>query len=96
MELGESIKNLRKKRELKQFELAKSCGISQTYLSQIENDKKIPSLGILELIGKHLNIPPEIILFISIDFNSVPENKREIFKKVYPSIKALVTEYFME
>ena len=45
MNLGLSIRKLRKERvpQLTQAEYAATIGISQTYLSQIESNKKKPS-----------------------------------------------------
>ncbi|MGE6365168.1 helix-turn-helix transcriptional regulator [Bacillus paramycoides] len=42
--LGNIIKESRKNKGLLQVEVAKSTGISRNYLSDIENDRYIPSL----------------------------------------------------
>lgn len=95
MNIGNTIRSLRKKRGITQKELSKLCGISQTYISQIENDARNPTLNTLDIIGKSLKVPHEIIAFLSLDSESVAPNKREIFNKVFPSIKAMVVEYFI-
>ena len=41
MNIGKTIANLRKAKELNQIEFAKTVGISQTSLSQIESGRKI-------------------------------------------------------
>ncbi|WP_373262779.1 helix-turn-helix domain-containing protein, partial [Bacteroides thetaiotaomicron] len=43
MNIGKIIKETRKSKGLKQQSFAKMCGITQTYLSQIENNVKDPT-----------------------------------------------------
>jgi transcriptional regulator with XRE-family HTH domain len=93
--IGQAIKEFRKKKLLKQKDLANKSGISQTYLSQIETGDKFPSLDMLEKICNALDIPPQIITFLSLDENSIKEEKREAFKVLVPSIQAMVSKFFL-
>ncbi len=45
--IGQRIKQIRKEKGLNQKKFAKSIGISQNYLSQIENDKFKPAQPLL-------------------------------------------------
>ena len=54
MAIGKKIKALRLEKGLKQFELAKKAGISNTYLSDIEIGRTNPSLKTLEKIANAL------------------------------------------
>lgn len=54
MMIGKKIKALRLEKGLKQFELAKKAGISNTYLSDIEVGRTDPSLKTLEKIADAL------------------------------------------
>lgn len=54
--IGEKIKCKRLKKSLKQYELAKKAGISNTYLSDIEVARTKPSLKVLEKIAKALEV----------------------------------------
>ena len=94
MNLGNTIKNIRKKKGQTQKEFASQCGISQTYLSKIENNSKEPNLSTLKTISKVLNVPLPILFFLSMTDEDVPENKKEAFKIINPSIKSLVNEFF--
>jgi transcriptional regulator with XRE-family HTH domain len=94
MNLGNIIKKIRKQKSQTQSDLAINCGITQTYLSQIERNSKEPSLSILKLISDSLNVPLPILLFLSMTEDDVKPNAREAFKIVSPSIKALVNEFF--
>ncbi len=56
MSIGKRIKEERLKRNLKQIELSKKAGISNTYLSDIEHDRVNPSLNTLKNISSALKI----------------------------------------
>ncbi len=57
MEIGEFIRNFRKKKQLTLNELAKKSGVSQPYLSQLETGKNNnPTSDTLEKIAKGLDL----------------------------------------
>ena len=56
MEIGTRIKKFRKKSALTIKGLSDKVGVSQSYISQLENDKVNPSLGTLKKIANALNI----------------------------------------
>lgn len=95
MQIGEAIKTLRKKKHLKQNELSEVCGISQTYLSQIENNKRQPTIDVLQIIGNQLGVPVPVILFLALSEQDVSDQKRELFKILNPSIEKFITEIFL-
>ena len=94
MDLGNVIKINRKKKGQTQNEFASLCGITQTYLSQIEGNLKEPNLSTLKLISENLNIPLPILFFLSMTEDDVQPNKREAFEIVRPSVNSLVNEFF--
>lgn len=94
MDLGTTIKNLRKQRGQTQSEFATLSGITQTYLSQIENNQKDPNLSVLENISKQLDIPVPILFFLALNEEDVPENKRQTFMLMAPPIKSFINELF--
>jgi len=94
MDLGSVIKDIRKQKKQTQEEFALSCGITQTYLSQIEGNLKEPNLSTLKEISDKLNLPLPILFFLSMTEDDVQPNKRKAFKIVSPSIKSLVNEFF--
>jgi transcriptional regulator with XRE-family HTH domain len=94
MDLGNIIKKTRKQRNQTQEEFALSCGITQTYLSQIENNLKEPNLSTLKTISNHLEIPLPIMFFLSLTEDDIQLNKKEAFELIRPSVKFLVDEYF--
>jgi len=58
VQLGNRIRDLRKRNAWSQVELAEMLGIDRSYLSEIENGKKDPSLRILKTIadGFHMSL----------------------------------------
>jgi len=72
------------------------CNISQTYLSLIENNKKSPSIEILDTIGRKLGIPIPVILFLSLNEEDVSKDRRELFSMLNPSIHKFINDIFMD
>lgn len=94
MDLGNVIKNTRKQKGLTQNEFASLCGITRTYLSQIESNLKEPNLSTLKTISKNLKVPLPILFFLSMTEEDIQPNKRKAFQIVSPSVKSLVNEFF--
>ncbi|WP_326512193.1 helix-turn-helix transcriptional regulator [Clostridium intestinale] len=61
-DIGQKIKCERLKKSLKQYELAKKAGISNTYLSDIEVGRTSISLKTLDKISKALEVDIKIFL----------------------------------
>lgn len=63
------IREVRKKLGLTQKELAEKCGLSQSYISQLESNLRVisPTLQTIEVIAECLRICPDIL--ISYDCN---------------------------
>src|SRR4051812_7721023 len=62
MTLGEAIRSLRSAAGLSQQQLAKDEGISPSYLSLVEADKREPTVSLLRLISKRLGTPAALLL----------------------------------
>lgn len=93
MNLGNTIKILRKQKKIKQFELASKADISQTYLSQIENNVKKANNSTLEVIARVLGTPLPVLYFLAADEDDIEPGKRESFKQVSPMIKTLLNNF---
>jgi XRE family transcriptional regulator, regulator of sulfur utilization len=94
MNLGNVIKSIRKQRGYTQQEFASACQITQTYLSQIENNLKDPNLSVLKTIAEKLSVPLPIVFFQSITEDDVQPRKRVMFKKIDPLVKKIIDELF--
>lgn len=96
MKIGNSIKKIRLELKYSQKSFAELCEISQTYLSQIETNKKVPNFKILELISQKADVPLPVILFLSIDDSEVREDRMEIYKMFKPTIDKFISDIFLE
>ena len=56
MSIGENIKKIRKENGLTQAEFSKKIGISLTYLSDLENNRKSPSVETLDKMAEKLGV----------------------------------------
>lgn len=89
MDIGLTIKKLRKQKKISQTAFGKKCGISQTALSQIESKKANPTKKNLQSICKALEINEALLHILSITEEDIPENKKE-YKQMFPSVKQLI------
>ena len=90
MNIGDSIKQFRKKRGLSQKDLAKMVGISPNALCSIEKNYSFPSRNTVKAICKALDISAALLLFASITDEDVPKEKMQVFKALQkPLIEAL-------
>lgn len=94
MDIGPTILRVRKEKGIKQKDLARGAGISPTYLSQIEKGQRIPRLDILEKISVEINVPLSILSFLSLDIDSIPEDKKYAYNQVKPLLDGLVEKIF--
>ena len=62
MSVGKTIKELRKEKDLTQKELAYAVGITNVYLSMIENSIKTPSLKLLAKLSEVFGVPLQLLL----------------------------------
>lgn len=56
MNIGDNIKKIRKEKNITQNQLASSLEISQSYLSDLENNRKNLGIKTIEKIAKKLNV----------------------------------------
>lgn len=78
MNLGETIKLCRTQKGLNQAELAKLAGISVSYLSLLERNKRDPNFSTVEGLVNALDIPMNIFIFLA--------SKKEDLANLDPSI----------
>lgn len=78
--LGTKIARRRRELGLKQNELSEMLGISNNYLSNIENGHSIPSLEVFSDICIKLRITPDMLLLGVIRIDNVPENIKDNLK----------------
>jgi len=65
MNLGKAIKLIRTQRALSQSDLAELTGLSVSYLSLIERNKRDPTLSTICNIASKLYIPVSLLMFLA-------------------------------
>ena len=81
MKIGTIIKNIRKSKRIKQKDLASKLGISNSYLSSIENDKREPSMELTKALANYLEIPLGHFFIKAYDEKSLTGKQKTIFVK---------------
>ena len=94
MDLGKAIKQLRKQKNYNQKQFCDIVEITQTYLSLLENNKRKPSMEVLEKIASKLETPFAVLLWFTLDSTDVEPRKLEMFELLKPSIDKLITDLF--
>lgn len=97
MKIGYLIKEARlrlPKEKRKQGYVCKALGITQSYLSLIENDKREPEMKLIKKIAAFYKIPLPILLWKVIEGKDVMKSKRAAFDEMKPLVDKLINYYF--
>ena len=79
MNLGEIIKDLRLRKHVSQKILAQKVGITQGYLSLIEQGEREPSLDLIKQIAVSLDIPQQLFFLLMCE---VPPRHKSYAKSI--------------
>ena len=73
--LGTALKLIRNFEGLSLNEAAKKTGLSKSYISEIENGQKNPTLDAIEKFSNAFSVPPSSIMFFS---ETLAEGEKEL------------------
>lgn len=62
MSFGERIRTARKKKNLSTQALADECGVARSYITLIENNKRLPGRKVIPKLAEALNVKTNIIV----------------------------------
>lgn len=62
MTFGERLKALRLKKGVAEVEIAKELGVTQSYISKLENGIKSPANGMLIALAKYYGVTTDYLL----------------------------------
>jgi len=96
MELGNSIREIRKSSGLSQRSLAAKAGVAVGTIVSIEKHGVVPSRQVMNRIATGLGVSKEYILWYGIEERDVAPEKREAFKMLKPAMDALFSELNQE
>ncbi|OFY47782.1 MAG: hypothetical protein A2W85_13340 [Bacteroidetes bacterium GWF2_41_31] len=92
MNVGATIKRLRKDRNWTQEYFASEIGISVTSLSLIESGSTRPNKSTMNKICEVFGIAESFLYVMSISEEDVPDNKKEVYRILAPNLKIIVEQ----
>ena len=95
MDIGGTIKKIRKHKNLSQGKLAEKVGITNSYLSSIENNKVNCSMDTLQTIAKKLKVPLTVVMWYATEEADISVPKVKHFRDIKPHIDRLISEVFI-
>ena len=80
MNIGRAIVAIRKKKGIKQKELAKMIGVSTNALLSLENGKSWPTMATINKITESLSLPQSYLMLYSIEDGDIPKQYNQLLK----------------
>ena len=77
--LSEAFRLIRVFHDMKQQELANDLGLSKSYVSELENGKKIPSIDVIQKYSSRFGIPVSSIMFFAENLDNPGKAKKARF-----------------
>jgi len=96
MNIGKAIKALLERKEMTQKELASKTGLSPTSISLLMTGQTEPRKETIELIAQALDVKPELLRFLSLSKEDVPEEKRALYDLVWPQLETTFVNLFVK
>lgn len=82
MSFGNALKMCRTQKKVSKTKLAELSGLSISYLTLLEKDKRDPNLSTIEKICDALNIPISIFIFLAFDKKEIDGISHELAKQL--------------
>ena len=89
--IGRTLKRFRSEQQLSQKELAERAGLTPSFLSLVENDKRTPSLVVISRLADALSLPEEILLWDAVE---IPPDLSEKDRRLCSTAKLIVRRYY--
>lgn len=96
MNIGTAIKHYRNLTNLSQGMMAEKIGVSQTYLSQVESDKRDFSLPKLKIVCDIFEIPLWLLIMRATQPMDIYHTKRKLYLQVIPAIIGMAEGHFLK
>lgn len=92
MKINERLKQLREERGFSQYDVAKKLKTNQAQISRIESGQIEIKTTTLHRICKLYGVPPQIVVWQSIEEKDIQPKKKEVFNKLRPLVDNLISE----
>lgn len=90
MKIGETLKKLRNKKSLTLEDISFKTGLSVSYISCLERDKRNINFSTLEKIAKAISVPLPVIIFLSASDEDFDQGD-----KTLTSLQSTLTAYVL-
>ncbi len=90
MQVGESLKKLRNRRSLTLEDVSTITGLSVSYISCLERNKRNINFTTLEKIAKAISVPLPVIIFISASDDDFDQED-----KTLTALQSTLTSYIL-
>ena len=85
LNIADTLESIRMERRMNKTDFSALCGISNSFYSEIINNKKSINLDTLEKICLNVDVPIEIFIFKAINENKIEdENRRKLVREIKP------------
>jgi transcriptional regulator with XRE-family HTH domain len=91
MNIGKAIRELRKKQDLSQEQLATMAGLTQAALSAIEKNGVRPNPANLKKLCEALNVSEALVYIMGLEKADVSESKQGLYDELFPIIENIAT-----
>jgi transcriptional regulator with XRE-family HTH domain len=88
--LGNAIRRLRQAAGLTQKDLAERLEVDKTYVSHLEADRKEPSIQLLRGLASVLEVPPGLLLAVSL-WTDLPAEQKQIYQPIIDRLIEIAT-----
>lgn len=92
MEIGTTIRGIRKSRGITQLELAMRIGLSKNAVSLIEKNETFPHKATIDRICTALNTSSSVLFLLSCDDYGIPKHKVDQFNALKKLMIQLIKE----
>ena len=87
--MGEALKLLRIFNGYKSTQLAEKLGLSQSYISELENNKKQPTLDVIDKYAKLFNMKKSTLMLFAESLESEAKNRDKKQRVAYAGMMLL-------
>lgn len=94
--IGPRLKQRRKEMRIKQTEMAKELGVSQTYLSNIEGGRTNCSITLFVDICNYLNVTPDYLMLGNMRGNRASDELKMCSSEEIATVKKIVDAFVLK
>lgn len=96
MKIGRALRDIRQNvAGRRQGEVASAVGLSQTYLSQLEADKRSPTTDVIEKLCMEYQVPLAFVMWKAMEMKDVHKSKQRALGLIKPIVDDLIEGFLV-